>query len=103
MNLLNGRDLFETVGQIVFAVFAGFALVVLFYRGKSLVPCIAFHGIFNALSVIANDEALYSAFGGPVPATVIMISAGAVVLGGYCVWNWKHLDAGFFSMDTGSP
>ena len=92
VNLINGQDLLETIGQIIFAVFVGFALVILFHRGKSLVPCIIFHGVFNALSIIANDEALYSALGGPVQTTVIMIAASAILLGGYSVWNWKHLE-----------
>jgi hypothetical protein len=48
--------------------------------------------VFNALSIIANDEALYSALGGPVQTTVIMIAASAILLGGYSVWNWKHLE-----------
>ncbi len=92
VNLLNGQDLAETISQIIFAVFVGFALVVLFHKGKSLVPCIVFHGVFNALSVIANDEAMNSVLGGPVVTTVIMIAVSAVVLGGYSVWNWKHLE-----------
>ncbi len=92
VNLLNGQDLPETIGQIIFAVFVGFALVILFRKGKSLVPCIVFHGVFNALSVIANDEALNSALGGPVPAALIIVAAGAAVLGGYSFWNWKHLE-----------
>ena len=82
VNLFNGQNLLETVSQIIFAVFVGFALVILFHKGKSLV----------ALSVVANDEALNNALGGPVPAAVIMIAASAVVLGGYSLWNWKHLN-----------
>lgn len=92
VNLLNGQNLPDTVGQIIFAVFVGFALVTLFHKGKSLVPCIVFHGVFNALSVVANDEALNSFLGGPVPAMVIMIAVSAVVLGGYALWNMKHLE-----------
>jgi len=92
VNLLNGQDFGETICQIVFAVFVGFALVILFHKGKSLVPCIVFHGVFNALSIIANDEALNSALGGPVLANVIMIAASVVLLGGYSIWNWKHLE-----------
>ena len=91
VNLLNGQDLLDTAAQIIFAVFVGFALVILFHKGKSLVPCIVFHGVFNALSVIANDEALNSALGDPVSAALIMIAASAVILGGYSLWNWKHL------------
>jgi hypothetical protein len=48
--------------------------------------------VFNALSVVANDEALNSALGGPVPTAVIMIASSAVLLGGYFLWNWKHLN-----------
>ena len=92
VNLLNGQDLAETASQIIFAVFVGFALVILFHKGKSLVPCIVFHGVFNALSVVANDEALNSVLGGPVLTAVIMIAASAVLLGGYSLWNWKHLE-----------
>ena len=91
VNLINGQNLPETIGQILFAVIVGFALVILFHKGKSLVPCIVFHGVFNSLSIIANDEALNSVFGGPVPATVILVAASAVVLGSYSVWNLKHL------------
>ena len=92
VNLLNGQNLPDTISQIVFAVFVGFALVILFHKGKSLMPCIVFHGVFNALSVVANDEALTSALGGPVSAALIMIAASAVLLGGYSIWNWKHLE-----------
>ncbi len=93
VNLLNGQDLPETISQILFAVVVGFALVILFHKGQSLVPCIVFHGVFNALSIVANDEALYGALGGPIPAAAILPAAGAVLLGGYSLWNWKHLKA----------
>ncbi len=92
VNLINGQNLLETIGQIIFAVFVGFALVILFHKGKSLVPCIVFHGAFNALSIIANDVALYNALGGPIRTTVIMIAVSAILLGGYSVWNWRHLE-----------
>ena len=92
VNLFSGQDLLETIGQILFAVIVGFTLAILFHKGKSLVPCIVFHGIFNALSVVANDEALYSVLGSPLAATVILVAASAVLLGGYTLWNWKHLE-----------
>ncbi|MBQ9252903.1 MAG: CPBP family intramembrane metalloprotease [Clostridia bacterium] len=91
VNLLNGQDIPETVGQILFAVIVGFALVILFYKGKSLIPCMIFHGVFNALSIVANDEALYRALGGPVSAMAILVAASAVLLGGYSLRNLKHL------------
>lgn len=91
VNLFGGQDLAETAAQILFAVIAGFALVILFYRGKSLVPCIVFHSVFNALSVFSNEEAQLSALGGPAPAVIIPVAAAAAVLGGYSAWNWKKL------------
>ena len=27
-----------------------------FYKGKSLIPCIIFHGVFNALSIFSNTN-----------------------------------------------
>ena len=92
VNLFNGQDLPETLCQIIFATIVGFALVILFFKGKSLIPCIAFHGIFNSLSIVANDEAMFQTLGGPVTAMIILVAASAIVLGGYAFWNWKHLE-----------
>ena len=92
VNLINGQDLLETGCQIIFAVIVGFTLVVLFYKGKSLIPCIVFHSVFNSLSIVANDEAMYKALGGPVNTMIILVAASAIVLGGYTLWNWKHLE-----------
>ena len=59
VNLFNGQLFFETMIQILFAIAVGFTLVILFYKGKSLIPCIIFHGLNNSLSVIekTNREA----------------------------------------------
>lgn len=92
VNLLNGQNLFDTVGQIVFAVIVGFALVILAYKGKSMVPGILFHSVFNSLSIFSNEEAQFRALGGKVPAAIILIAGSALVLGVYSVWNWKHLE-----------
>lgn len=56
VNLFNGKNLFETLMQIVFAIAVGFVLVILFYRGKSLLPCIVFHGINNSLSAFEKTN-----------------------------------------------
>lgn len=58
VNLFNGQDIFKTIMQIIFAVAVGFALVTIFYRGKSLLPCIAFHALNNSLSAFekTNEE-----------------------------------------------
>ena len=93
-NLFSGQNPAETGCQIVFAVIVGFTLVILAYKGKSMVPGILFHGIFNSLSTFQNEEAQFRATGGPVSAQVIMIAAGALILGVYSAWNLKHLTAG---------
>ena len=91
VNLLNGQDLFETLCQIIVAVIIGFALVILFHKGRSLVPCIIFHGVFNSLSVVSNEEAQFRALGGAFSAAVILMVFCAAVLGAWSLWNWKHL------------
>ena len=60
INLFNGSgvELFENLLQVVYATAAGFMLVMLYLKTKSLLVPIAFHGIFNALSVFSNEGAL---------------------------------------------
>ena len=57
MNLLNGRDIPETLMQICYAVAIGFVFTIIFYKGKSLWPCIIAHGVVNSLSAFANTDA----------------------------------------------
>ena len=58
VNLFNGQPLIETIVQILFAITVGFTLVIIFYRGKSLLPCILFHALNNSLSAFekTNEE-----------------------------------------------
>lgn len=56
VNLLNGRDIPETLMQICYAVAIGFLFTIIFYRGKNLWPCIITHSIINSLSAFANEE-----------------------------------------------
>ena len=57
VNLFNGSGmaLTENLIQMVSAVIMGFLYVVIFYRGKSLLPCILSHGVFNSLSAFAPE------------------------------------------------
>ncbi len=57
VNLLNGSEVLQTLMQICYAVAAGFLFTVLFYKGKSLWPCIIAHGVLNSLSAFANGDA----------------------------------------------
>jgi membrane protease YdiL (CAAX protease family) len=53
VNLLNGAALFSTLLQIVYAAAIGFMYTAVFYKGKSLVPCILSHAVINMTSVFA--------------------------------------------------
>ena len=57
VNLVNGSgaELLPNLLQVVYAMAAGFAFVMLFYRTGSLLPCIVTHSVFNALSAFANE------------------------------------------------
>ena len=57
VNLLNGHEVMETLLQVCYAVAIGFVFTILFYRSKSLWPCIVAHGVINSLSAFANEAA----------------------------------------------
>lgn len=61
VNLLMGAELVSTLLQIAYATSIGYLFVTIFYKSKSLVPCIITHSIMNALSVfnIENTKIMY--------------------------------------------
>lgn len=86
VNLFNGsgKDLTSTIIQIVFAILVGFVLVLIFYHGKSLVPCILFHSANNALHVFAAEGSL-----NPKTEMLINLVVIVVILGGYLFYLVK--------------
>lgn len=60
VNLVNGSgaDLVSNLCQVGYAIAFGFLCVILFYRGKSLLPCIITHSLVNALSAFANEAGM---------------------------------------------
>lgn len=58
INLVNGSgaDLLSNLCQVVYAMAAGFLFVIIFYRGKTLLPCIVTHSVVNCLSAFANED-----------------------------------------------
>jgi len=56
VNLLNGADFIPTLLQIGYAIAIGYMLVMVFHKSKSLIPCIIFHMVFNALSIFNVDN-----------------------------------------------
>ena len=79
VNLLNGRDLIPTLLQICYATAIGFLFTVIFYKGKSLWPCIITHGVFNSLSI-------FSAGDFPLMFDIISAALLCVVCIGYALW-----------------
>ena len=53
VNLLNGASFVPTLLQICYASAIGFLFTIIFYKGKSLLPCIITHGVFNSLNIFA--------------------------------------------------
>lgn len=86
VNLLNGRDIIETLMQICYAVAIGLLFTIIFYRGKSLWPCIITHSIINSLSVFANEDAItvYHVMGSSVFLCIVSI--------GYMIYILKKTD-----------
>ena len=62
VNLFNGKDIPETLTQVCYAAAIGFLFTIIFYKGKSLWPCIITHSVVNSLSVFANEDKI-SVFG----------------------------------------
>ena len=86
VNLFNGsgKDLAAAFIQVVFAVMVGFVLVLIFYHGKSLIPCILFHSANNALKVFASEGIL-----NPQAEMIINLVVIVVILGGYLFYLVK--------------
>lgn len=78
VNLLNGQELIPTLLQICYAVAIGFLFTAIFYKGKSLWPCILTHGIFNSLSAFSVQSSQRLQL---VTAVVL-----CVVSVGYALW-----------------
>ena len=53
VNLLNGAEFLPTLLQIGYAISIGYLFVIIFYKSKSLIPCIITHALFNSLSILS--------------------------------------------------
>ncbi len=56
LNLFTGQAGLETVIQIIFAIAWGFIFTIVFYKSKSLLPCIITHAFINASSQFAVEN-----------------------------------------------
>ena len=86
VNLFNGsgRTPASSAVQITFAVLVGFVLVTVFYRGGSLIPCIVFHSVNNAIGAFGAEGQL-----DPRTEMIVNLMLIVVVLGGYLLYLYK--------------
>lgn len=82
INLINGSgtELLPNLLQVIYATAAGFMFVMMYYKSKSLLICIAAHSVFNALSVFSNEA---NATDGMRIATALLLT---VITGSYAIY-----------------
>ena len=56
INLLHGAEILPTIMQICSAISVGYLFAIIFYKSKSLVPCIITHSLINSLSIFHIDS-----------------------------------------------
>ena len=82
INLINGSgaELIPNLLQVIYAMAAGFMFVMIFYKSGSILPCIIGHGVFNALSVFADEGTL--SLNQQIASCVFLV----IINGGYSVY-----------------
>lgn len=82
INLVNGSgaELIPNLLQVIYAIGAGFMFVMIYCKTKSLIPCIVTHGLFNALSVFADESTL------TLQSRIISCILIALISGGYALY-----------------
>jgi len=87
VNLVNGSgaEWLPTLLQICEATAFGYLFVVIFCKGKSLIPCIIAHAVLNISSFFAN-----TATATPVRDSIVAVVVCAVAAG-YAVWLQKTM------------
>ena len=56
VNLFSGQASFDTFVQIIFAISWGFMFTMVYYKGKSILPCIIAHSLIDVLSLFGADN-----------------------------------------------
>ncbi len=82
VNLINGSgaELLANILQIIYAVAVGFAFVMIYYKTKSLLPCIITHSVFNGLSAFSNEAVMTP------QRQIISGLLIAIIAGGYALY-----------------
>ena len=71
INLFNGADIIPTLMQVCYATAIGYLFVMIFYKSKSLIPCIITHSITNSLAIFKAENTILTYI---VPIFLIIIS-----------------------------
>ena len=89
VNLVNGAgaELLPNLLQVMYAVAIGFAFVMIYFRTRSLMPCIIVHSIFNGLSAFAN-EAVMTPWRQIISGVLLAVIAGGYAL--YLAFAWQE-------------
>ena len=82
VNLLNGGDFVPTLLQVFYAIAIGFLFTIMFYKSKSLIPCIIVHAVFNSLSIFSVENS-------SMTLDIITAVFLCVVSIGYALWILK--------------
>lgn len=81
VNLLNGADLIPTLVQICYATAIGFLFTIIFYKGKSLWPCIIAHSVNNSVGIFTiTDSSLISKIISAAVMCIICIGYALLIL-----------------------
>lgn len=72
INLFNGAELIPTLVQICYAISIGYLFAIIFYKSKSLIPCIITHSLVNAFSIF-NIDNFVSIYIAPVFLVIVPI------------------------------
>ena len=82
VNLINGSgaELLPNLLQVLYAMAIGFAFVMIYWKTKSLMPCIIVHSVFNGLSAFANEATMTP------QRQIISGILLAVIAGGYALY-----------------
>ena len=83
VNLLAGQANLETVIQVFFAIAWGFIFTMVFYKSKSLIPCILAHGLVDAFSKFSANN---------ISSEWIYMGATIVVAIVYCIYLARAAD-----------
>lgn len=81
VNIFNGSgmEMVENICQLFYAVAIGFLFAAVLYAGKSLIPCIICHAVFNSLSAMSN-EAGFESIQIQVSVALCVISAISAII-----------------------